>query len=68
MQLAKQVASKASQSKRNFKSVVHTFEVVLREMSGFSGGDAPSASDAPPAKKAKHTAGAGPSVLNPLTI
>lgn len=65
MQLAEQVASRASQS--IFKSVIHTFETVRRKMSGFSGGDAPSASDASSAKQAKHAAGAGANVLNALT-
>jgi hypothetical protein len=68
MQLAKQVASRAALSQDAFKSVVHRFEDTLRGMSGFAEeGSAPAER---PAKKAKHTAGAGPSkprVQNPLT-
>ena len=59
MQLAKQVASRAALSQDAFKSVVHRFEDTLRGMSGFAEeGSAPAER---PAKKAKHTAGAGPS-------
>lgn len=67
MQLAKQIASRASLRQDRFKHVVHTFDGMLRGMSGFSEGGT-SEGDAPATKRAKPANGAGPNgVLNPVS-